>query len=467
MVDPALDSYEFEFDVAIPADLEIGTATSSWQIEGSVDSRGSSIWDDFAKIPGAIKGGVTGEPATDHLRRYVEDLDLLSWLGVDAYRFSISWPRVIPAGTGEVSAQGLGFYDKLVDGLLERGIKPAVTLYHWDLPSSLQAAGGWPVRDTAERYADYVEVVAAKLADRVDRWATHNEPWVAAFLGHAAGVHAPGIKDDAASLAAAYHLMYSHGLGVQRLRAAGARNVGIALNLIPTYADTPTAEPAAHHINLLQNYFWLDLLAGRGVPAELIAATAAITDWSFVQDADLPLISAPIDWIGENYYSVARVTDPSLSDEGGTGQDTAAFPGVPACSFAPRAPKTDMGWEIVPEGLTDVLLMIHRNLPGVPIWVTENGAAVPDVVDGDRVIDPVRTHYIRAHIDALIKARAQGADVRGYYAWSLLDNIEWAEGIDKRFGIVRVDPVTLDRTPKNSALWLRDAIAERNRHRDR
>ena len=454
--------YEFEFDVRLPKDLEIGTATSSWQIEGSVDSRGSSIWDDFAKVPGAIKGGITGEPAVDHINRVEEDLDLLKWLGVDAYRFSVSWPRVIPGGTGEVSQEGLGFYDKLVDGLLARGIKPAVTIYHWDLPSTLQAAGGWPVRETAERYADYVEVLANKLGDRVDRWATHNEPWVAAYLGHAAGWHAPGIKDDAKALAAAYHLMYSHGLGVERLRAAGAKNVGIALNLIPTFADTPSAEAAAHHIHLLQNQFWLDLLAGKGVNAELMAATSHITDWSFVNEADLPLIAAPIDWIGENYYSVTRTTDVNLGGEGGNGQDTHAFPGIPDTAFAPRPPVTNMGWEIYPAGLTYVLEMIAQNLPGVPIWVTENGASVTDVVDGNKVIDPVRTHYIRAHIAALLDARKAGVDVRGYYAWSLMDNIEWAEGIDQRFGIVRVDPVTLERIPKNSALWLREAIQERN-----
>ena len=452
-------------DLELPTDLEIGTATSSWQIEGAVASRGPSIWDDFAKIPGAIKDGSTGEPATDHVKRVEEDLDLLQWLGVDAYRFSISWPRVIPGGTGAVSEEGLGFYDRLVDGLLERGIKPAITLYHWDLPSSVEAAGGWPVRDTAYRFADFARVIGDKLGDRVDRWATLNEPWCAAFLGYAAGWHAPGIKDDAASLAAAYHLMLGHGLASQQLREAGAKNIGIALNLIPAIPETPDAEAAANHIDLLQNRLWLDLLAGRGVPAELIAATSDITDWSFVQAADLPVIAAPIDWLGENYYSVARVAQPEAHGHGGIGQDTHAFPGVPDCSFAPRPPVTDMGWEIVPEGLIQVLQMAADALPGVPLWITENGAAISEVVDGDHVIDPIRTEYIQAHIAAALRARELGVPVHGYYAWSLLDNLEWAEGWTKRFGIVRVDPTTLDRYPKNSALWLRDAIAQRNHRR--
>jgi beta-glucosidase len=452
----------FAIDLELPADLEIGTATSSWQIEGAVAARGPSIWDDFAAVPGAIKDGSTGEPATDHVARVEEDLDLLAWLGVDAYRFSISWPRVIPGGTGAVSEAGLGFYDRLVDGLLERGIKPAITLYHWDLPSSLEVAGGWPVRDTAYHFAEFARVVGAKLGDRVDRWATLNEPWCAAFLGYAAGWHAPGRKDDAASLAAAYHLMLGHGLAMQELRAVGAKNIGIALNLIPAIPETPDSEAAAKHIDLLQNRLWLDLLAGRGVPAELIAATSDITDWSFVRADDQAVIGAPIDWLGENYYSLARVAELELHGEGGIGQDTHAFPGVPDCSFAPRPPLTDMGWEIVPEGLTQVLQMAAAALPGVPLWVTENGAAIAEVVEGDHVIDPIRTQYLQAHIAEVIKARELGVPVHGYYAWSLLDNLEWAEGWTKRFGIVRVDPTTLDRYPKNSALWLRDAIAQRN-----
>jgi beta-glucosidase len=458
----AVPQSKLALELELPPDLEIGTATSSWQIEGSRDSRGPSIWDDFAKRPGAIKDGTTGDPACDHIARMDEDLDLLRWIGVDAYRFSVSWPRVIPGGTGPVSEEGLGFYDRLVDGLLERGIKPVATLYHWDLPSSLETAGGWPARDTAYRFADYARVLADRLSDRVDRWATLNEPWCAAFLGYAAGWHAPGRKDDAASLAAAYHLMLGHGLAVEQLRAAGAKNVGIALNLIPVLPETPGAEAASKHIDLLQNRLWLDLLAGRGVPAELVAATSHISDWSFVRDADLPIIAAPIDWLGENFYTVTRVAEPDRGGEGGNGQDTHAYPGIPDCSFAPRPPVTDMGWEIIPEGLTQVLQYAAASLPGVPLWVTENGAAVNEVVDGDRVIDPVRTEYIQAHIAAVLAARELGVPVRGYFAWSLLDNIEWAEGWTKLFGIVRVDPVTLDRIPKNSAWWLKDALARRD-----
>ena len=452
------------YELDLPADLEIGTATSAWQIEGAVAERGRSIWDDFALRPGAIKDGTTGEPACDHVHRVDEDLNVMKWLGIDAYRFSISWPRVLPDGTGDVSTDGLSFYDKLVDGLLERGIKPVATLFHWDLPSSLEAAGGWPARDTAERFADYAEIVGAKLADRVDRWATINEPWCAAFLGYAAGWHAPGRQDDAASLAAAYHLMLAHGLATQRLRSVGARNIGIALNLIPQVPETPGAAAAAHHLDLLQNQFWLDLLAGRGVPSELMAATRDITDWSFVRTDDLPIISAPIDWLGENYYSIARVAEVGAGGEGGNGQDANAYPGAPACSFAPRPPVTDMGWEIIPSGLVDILKVAAAALPGVPLWVTENGAAVPDVVEGSHVIDPIRTEYLRSHLAAVLEARELGVPVRGYYAWSFLDNIEWAEGWTKRFGIVRVDPDTLDRYPKNSAFWLRDALARRKQN---
>lgn len=450
---------------SLPADLEIGVATSSWQIEGDVAGRGRCIWDDFAAQPGAIVDGSTGEPACDHVRRWSEDLDLIASLGVDAYRFSISWPRVQPGGSGPLSEPGVGFYDRLIDGLLERGIRPAVTLYHWDLPSELQATGGWTSRDTAERFADYSAAMAERFADRVDRWATLNEPWVAAFLGYAAGVHAPGIRDGGASLSAAYHLMLGHGLAVERLRAAGARNVGIVLNLNPVYTEDDGAAVAARHIDGLHNRLWLDLLAGQGIPDDIRTGCAHLTDWSFVRDADLPVIGAPIDWLGENYYTVIRVASVA-GDDGGVGQDASAYPGTPPASFAPRFPRTAMGWEVVASGLVDVLRQAHEALPGVPLWVTENGAAYDDVLVDGRVHDADRVDYFRGHVAATLQARGEGIDVRGYYAWSLMDNLEWAEGLTKRFGIVYVDPTTQERTLKDSALWWRERLAERSAARD-
>jgi beta-glucosidase len=454
-------------ELHLPGDLEIGVATAAWQVEGAVAERGPSIWDDFAAVPGAIRDGATGEPACDHVHRLEEDLDLLAWLGVDAYRFSVSWPRVLPDGTGPVSAPGLGFYDRLVDGLLDRGIRPSATLYHWDLPSPLQRLGGWPERDTAERFADYAEVVAQHLADRVDRWATLNEPWCAAFLGHAAGTHAPGLRDPAAAFASAYHLMLGHGLAVGRLRAVGARQVGVVLNLIPVRAEDPSdpgCVAATRHVDAIQNRLFLDLLAGRGVPPDLLDSTAQICDWSFLRGTDTATLAAPLDWLGENYYTVMRVAAGG-GDPDAVGQGASAFPGGPVLRFVPRPPLTEMGWEIDPSGLGDVLRMAAAALPGVPLWVTENGMAAKDtpvVVDGVPTVPDVdRVDYYRQHVAELLSARDGGVDVRGYFAWSLLDNMEWAEGWTKRFGIVRVEPGTLTRIPKDSAHWWRALIAAR------
>lgn len=441
----------------LPADMTFGTATASWQVEGDVASRGRCIWDDFAETPGMIVDGTTGEPACDHLARFGEDLDLLSWLGVDAYRMSISWPRVQPTGSGPVSAAGLDVYERMVDALLQRGIDPVVTLYHWDLPSELP---GWTVRETAERFADYADAVGARLGDRVSRWATLNEPWVAAYLGYAAGIHAPGHQDPAEALTAAYHLMLGHGLALQRLRAQGRSHLGIVLNLIPVYADDDGAQEAARHVDALHNRFFLDLLAGRGIPADVVSGTRQFTDWSFVDPADLDLISAPIDWLGENYYSVNRVSSAGLGTRA-VGQEPLAYPGCPATNFAPRLPVTAMGWEVYPEGIVDALRMAADALPGVPLWIAENGAAYPDVVTEDGIHDVERTDYYRQHVSQVLRARAEGIDVRGYLAWSLLDNIEWAEGFTKRFGIIRVEPGTLTRIPKDSALWWKDRLASR------
>jgi beta-glucosidase len=445
----------------IPSDFELGVATAAWQIEGDLAGRGRSIWDDFAEIPGAIVDGATGDPACDHVHRLEEDLDLLAWLGVDAYRFSFSWPRVMPTGSGSTSPEGIGFYDRLVDGLLDRGITPVATLYHWDLPSPLEAAGGWPARDTAYRFADYAQVVAERFADRVDRWATLNEPWCSAFLGYCSGTFAPGRSDAGDSLAAIYHLILGHGLAVERLRAAQARNVGIVLNLIPVVADDLSMEPVVRHIDGLQNRIVLDLLAGRGVPSDLRESCASVTDWAFVRDEDTPVLSAPIDWLGENYYTIYRVAPVGEADADAIGQETAAIPACPPMRFAPREPLTDMGWEILPSGLESALRMATDALPGVPLWVCENGAAIPEVTDEAGIHDQVRTDYVRDHLEVLMRMREKGFDIRGYYVWSLLDNLEWASGWTKKFGIVRVDPATGERTVKDSARWYRSLIAER------
>lgn len=440
-------------DPRLPSDLVVGTATASWQVEGDVDGRGRCIWDDFAAIPGAIVDGTTGEPACAHLRRFDEDAALICDLGFDAYRFSISWPRVQPGGRGGIRQAGLDVYDRMVDRLLERGIAPVVTLYHWDLPSELP---GWTSRETAEAFARYAGAVADRLADRVSRWATLNEPWVAAYLGYAAGVHAPGVRDAQAAIASAYHLMLAHGLGMRELRRAGARECGLVLNLIPVIPEDVAALPAARHVDGLHNRFFLDLLAGRGIPEDVRRGTGGVCDWSFVREADLDAVAEPMDWLGENYYTVMRVAAAASS---GPGLD--AYPGSPPARFVPRAPMTAMGWEVCPQGLVDALGMAAAALPGVPLWVTENGAAYDDIVEGGAVHDVDRVDYFRDHVDALLRAREAGMDVRGYLAWSLLDNIEWAEGFTKRFGIVRVEPETLERVPKDSALWWKARLAER------
>lgn len=448
-------------DLVLPPDFEMGVATSSWQIEGDVAGRGRCTWDDFAQIPGAIVDGATGEPACDHVHRLEEDLDLISWLSVDAYRFSISWPRVMPSGTGPLDRRGVDFYDRLVDGLLERGVKPVATLYHWDLPSTLEAAGGWPNRDTAYRFADYAQAMGDQLGDRVDRWATLNEPWCTAFLGYCSGYFAPGRTEPAASLAAAYHLMLGHGLAVDRLRAAGARNVGVVLNLIPVLADSPSMAAVADHVDGLQNRIFLDLLTDGTVHADVRESCSSVTDWSFVRDEDSAILSRPIDWLGENYYTVMRVAEPAAAADEAVGQDAAAIPACPPMRFAPRPPFTDMGWEVIPDGIVQALRIASEALPGVPLWVCENGAAVAENSAEADVHDELRTSYLHDHIEAVLRARDEGIDVRGYFAWSLLDNLEWSSGWTKKFGIIRVDPVTGVRTPKDSGRWYRRQLMAR------
>lgn len=444
---------------ALPAGVEIGAATSSWQIEGAATTRGRCIWDDFAQRPGAIVDATRAEPACDHVHRLAEDLDLMAWLGLDAYRFSISWPRVILEGTGPVSTAGLDFYDRLVDGLLQRGIAPLATLYHWDLPSPLQAHGGWASRDTSARFADYAGVVAQRLGDRVHRWATINEPWCAAFLGYGSGVHAPGRTDPGDSLRAAYHLLLAHGLGTQVLRSTVA--AGVPLSLVLNLGDVRPAGPgaadqdAARRVDGLVNRIFLDPVFRGSLPDDVLTDTGHLVDWpTLVRAGDAAVIASPLDVLGVNYYQpavVAAGTAPAGPDP---------WPGCEGVVHL-RAPGevTDMDWPIDPTGLRNILLRVRADYGDIPLMVTENGAAYADEVVDGAVHDQARIDYLRGHLAATHEAIQAGADVRGYFVWSLLDNFEWSFGYAKRFGIVHVDYATQARTLKDSALWYGEVIA--------
>ena len=429
--------------------LLIGTATAAYQVEGAGGGRGPSIWDTVAARPGAILDGSDGAVACDSYHRLDEDLDLLAGLGADAYRFSLSWPRVQPGGRGAVDPAGLAYYDRLVDGLLGRGITPMPTLYHWDLPQALQDAGGWPVRDTALRFADYAAAAHAALGDRVPRWATMNEPWCSAFLGHGSGVHAPGIQDPASAFRAAHHLLLGHALGAQAMPGA---EVGIVCNLSPVLVAEPGHERAAQVVDEIQNRLWLDALSVGRYPAAMPEAPE--------HAEDLALVRGSAAWLGVNYYTTLRVG----SAKPDSVPDQLAYPGAGEFGMHPRAPVTTMGWEVVPSGLEEVLGTVAALLPGVPIWVTENGAAYADgarLPDGT-VDDQDRIAYLRDHIAAAERARAAGAPVQGYLAWTLLDNYEWAFGYTQTFGIVEVDRATQDRRPKASYRWLAEYIAARS-----
>jgi beta-glucosidase len=431
-----------------------GVATAAYQVEGaaSEDGRGPSIWDTFSHTPGAVAGGDTGDVATDHYHRYLEDVELLASFNLNAYRFSISWPRIQPDGRGSVNAKGVDFYDRLVDALLARGIAPAATLYHWDLPQALEDAGGWPSRDTAVRFADYAAVVHDALGDRVELWTTLNEPWCSAFLGYLSGRHAPGRQCAGDAMAAMHHLLLGHGLAVQAM-SANARQVerfSITVNLSEVIADTsdPEDQAAARLVDGLQNRMFLDPLLRGTYPPDVVAATQDVTDWGFVQPGDLAAISQPLDNLGVNYYFPIRVAADSASPRLGGYPSTAGIRAVP-----PREPLTDMGWEISPEAFSSLLTRLHADY-AVPILVTENGTAYRDVLQPTgRVEDSERIAYLEGHLGALHDAISQGVDVRAYFAWSLLDNFEWAEGYAKRFGLVFVDYQSLARYPKDSARW--------------
>jgi beta-glucosidase len=400
-----------------------------------------------------VANGDTGDPACDHYRRWEADLDLMAELGLESYRFSIAWPRVQPSGRGAANAAGLDFYRRLAEGLLERGIEPIATLYHWDLPQALQDRGGWGERDTAERFAEYAALVAAELGDSVSQWITHNEPWVVAFLGHAYGTKAPGIRHWPTALRASHHLLLSHGLALRALRAqlGELAEVGIALNQFPIHPAGPSEadRDAARRIDGHLNRWFLDPLLRGSYPADMLALYEGLYGPAeSVRDGDLAVIRGPIDFLGVNYYNPQRI---------------AAAPGelpLQARQVPAPPPTTAMGWEVDPNGLHAVLMRLRRDYGPLPVYITENGASFDDPpATNGHVEDPQRTAYLQGHLAALARAVADGADVRRYCVWSLMDNFEWEEGYDKRFGIVHVDFQTQARVPKQSALWYRDFIA--------
>lgn len=449
-----------------------GSATASYQIEGAVaeGGRAPSIWDTFSHTPGRVWNGDTGDTACDHYHRLDTDLDLMAELGLEAYRFSIAWPRVVPTGRGRVERRGIDFYSRLVDGLLERGITPVATLYHWDLPQTLEDQGGWPVRDTAEAFADYAAVAGTALGDRVSTWTTLNEPWCSAYLGYGSGAHAPGRTSGSDALAAVHHLNLAHGLALQALRGSVSNDpdYSVTLNFHVLRPDGETGPRAAQKIDALANRAFTHPMLRGEYPADLLRDTASVTDWSLVKDGDLRLINQPIDVLGVNYYLTATVrlwdgVSPRQNADGHKDVGGSPWPGSSDVEFVQQpGPYTDMGWNIDPSGLEDLLVHLHDEFPTTPLMITENGAAFPDVVASDgSVDDPRRIDYLHRHIAAAARARDRGVDLRGYFVWSLFDNFEWGYGYSKRFGIVRVDYDTLVRTPKASARFVADLIRTR------
>jgi beta-glucosidase len=440
----------------LPPGFLWGAATASYQIEGAAreDGRGESIWDRFSHTPGMIRDGDTGDVACDHYHRWAEDVALMRELGLGAYRFSIAWPRILPAGTGQVNEAGLAWYDRLVDALVAAGIQPWATLYHWDLPQALQDRGGWAVPETGDAFVAYADVVARRLGDRIAGWITHNEPWVAAFVGHYQGRHAPGLHDLGVAIQASHHLLLSHGRAVPALRASSPAPVGITLNLntIRPASDTPADAAAASREDGYLNRWFLDPLFGRGYPADMVTAYGDLMP--AVGAGDLAEIAAPIDFLGINNYfpSYTRAVQPAPGHELGIEhlhEDELAERGFEI---------TEMGWPVAPDAFGELLVRVHQEYQPAAIYVTENGCAFRDTLDDGTVHDPRRTAYLAGHIAALADAIDAGSPVRGYFAWSLLDNFEWGHGYSKRFGITYVDYPTQRRIVKDSGRWYQSLI---------
>jgi beta-glucosidase len=442
---------------AFPHDFLWGAATSAYQIEGATQAggRGESIWDKFCATAGKISDGSNGAIACDHYRRYLDDVALMRDLDVRAYRFSIAWPRVLPTGRGTPNTEGLDFYDSLVDALLEAGIQPVATLNHWDLPQKLEDAGGWPSRDTVNLFVEYAEAASRRLGDRVSLWATHNEPWCIATLGYESGEHAPGLRDPGLSLRASHHLLLSHAraLPVLRGNAKGAQ-AGLVVNLVPMHPASPSAYDveAARLADGLFNRWYLDPVFKGSYPADAIAERLRRGQlphgMNFVQPGDLQEISAPIDWLGVNYYSRGIVRSERIPDASND-ERTVAVPGN----------VTEMGWEVYPDGLREILERVHRDYAPKRIFVTENGAAYGDAPNHAGLVhDERRVEYLRGHLQACNDAIAAGVPLGGYFLWSLLDNFEWQFGYTKRFGAVWVDFETQERVLKESARFYRDFI---------
>jgi beta-glucosidase len=441
-----------------PPNFIWGAATSAYQIEGAwnEDGRKPSIWDTFVHQPGHVRTGETGDTATDHYHRLAEDIELMATIGLKAYRFSIAWTRIVPEGSGAVNKAGLDFYDRLVDGLLAKGITPYPTLFHYDLPQPLQDQGGWPNRDTAKHFGDYAAVLGERLSDRVDHWITHNEPWVTAFLGYLTGEHAPGKRNPFATVAATHHVLLSHGYAVQALRAASKRplQVGIALNLSPAYPATDSANDlkAVQFTDGFINRIILDPILKGHYPEDF--TRSGLWHWlergigrrprNLIQPDDLKVISTPLDWVGVNYYSRGVVR---------------YLPVIQSMQVKPKGSEYSEMWEIYPAGLYDLLTRLQADYGHANWVVSENGVPVPDEVAPDGgVHDVQRIKYLHAHIAEVRRAMAAGVHVTGYFVWSLLDNFEWIHGYTKRFGMVYVDFDTKMRTLKDSGKWYGEVI---------
>jgi beta-glucosidase len=447
--------------LAFPPDFRWGAATSAYQIEGAAAEGGRkpSIWDTFARTPGKVVGGETGDIAVEHYKRYPEDVALMADLGLRAYRFSVSWARFQPDGRGPANPEAVAFYRGLLESLHAKGIEPVATLYHWDLPQALEEEGGWLNRNTAYRFAEYAELAKQALGDLVQTWVTVNEPWCAAFLGYSSGIHAPGVQDPPGALRAAHHLLLAHGLANQRLKAGPhPAKVGLAPNFYPVdpLTDSPADADAARQIDLLQNRLFLEPVMKGGYAEDIRKHFAEVCGTEHIRPGDEEIIAEPIDFVGVNYYSVYQVSAGTANGE------PTSWPGAEDVAFHKYNKRnTHIGWDVEPNGLLRTLVDIHTEYPGLPVYITENGAACDDHADADgRVQDDDRVEFLRDHFAAVHGAIERGVDVRGYFVWSLLDNYEWAEGYGMRFGIVHVDYATQRRTRKASADFYAEVIRE-------